>query len=46
MIREGTAEVDVGGEIKNTLGPDDFFGEIGVLEEERVRAAPSPRHPR
>ncbi len=30
VIREGTAEVDVGGEIKNKLGPDDFFGEIGV----------------
>jgi CRP-like cAMP-binding protein len=39
VIRAGTAEVDVGGEVKNTLGPDDFFGEIGVLEEERVRAA-------
>jgi CRP-like cAMP-binding protein len=39
VIREGTADVDVGGEIKNKLGPDDFFGEIGVLEEERVRAA-------
>ena len=34
MIREGTADVDVGGEIKNKLGPDDFFGEIGVLENE------------
>lgn len=46
VIREGTADVDVGGDIKNTLGQDDFFGEIGVLEEERVRAAtvtaPSP----
>jgi CRP-like cAMP-binding protein len=39
VIREGTADVDVGGERKNKLGPDDFFGEIGVLEEERVRAA-------
>jgi CRP-like cAMP-binding protein len=38
-IRHGTAEVNIGGEGKNTLGPDDFFGEIGVLEEERVRAA-------
>jgi hypothetical protein len=33
------AEHGVGGEIKNKLGPDDFFGEIGVLEEQRVRAA-------
>jgi CRP-like cAMP-binding protein len=39
VIREGTADVDVGGNIKNTLGRDDFFGEIGVLEEKRVRAA-------
>ena len=39
VIREGTADVDVGGETKNKLGPDDFFGEIGVLEEERVRTA-------
>jgi CRP-like cAMP-binding protein len=39
VIREGTADVDVGGEVKNKLGPDDFFGEIGVLDEERVRTA-------
>jgi hypothetical protein len=35
----GTADGDVGGETKNKPGLDDFFGEIGVLEEERVRAA-------
>jgi CRP/FNR family transcriptional regulator, cyclic AMP receptor protein len=39
VIREGTAEVDVGGEIKATLGPGDFFGEIGVLESEHRRVA-------
>jgi CRP-like cAMP-binding protein len=39
VIREGTADVDVGGEIKNKLGPDDFFGELGVLDEDRVRKA-------
>ena len=39
VIREGTAQVDVGGEMKNELGPDDFFGEIGVLDEKRVRTA-------
>jgi CRP-like cAMP-binding protein len=39
VIREGTADVNVGGEVKNELGPDDFFGEIGVLDEERVRTA-------
>jgi hypothetical protein len=31
---KGTADVD--GEIKNKLGPDDFFGEIGVLEAQCV----------
>jgi CRP-like cAMP-binding protein len=31
VIREGTADVDVGGEVKYELGPDDFFGEIGDL---------------
>jgi CRP-like cAMP-binding protein len=39
VIREGTADVEVGGEVKNELGPDDFFGEIGVLDEKRVRTA-------
>jgi CRP-like cAMP-binding protein len=39
VIREGTADVDVGGEVQNKLGPDDFFGEIGVLDEKRVRTA-------
>jgi CRP-like cAMP-binding protein len=39
VIRDGTADVDVGGEIKNKLGPDDFFGELGVLDEDRVRKA-------
>jgi CRP-like cAMP-binding protein len=39
VIREGTVDVDVGGETRNKLGPDDFFGEIGVLDEKRVRAA-------
>jgi CRP-like cAMP-binding protein len=39
VIREGTADVDAGGETRNKLAPDDFFGEIGVLDEKRVRAA-------
>ena len=52
VIREGTADVDVGGEVKNELGPDDFFGEIGVLEEgsaprpSRRRRAGARRHDR
>jgi CRP-like cAMP-binding protein len=39
VIREGTADVDIGGEVKNTLGPGDFFGEIGVLESDLRRVA-------
>ena len=39
VIREGTADVDVGGELKSKLGADDFFGRIGVLNEERMRIA-------
>jgi CRP/FNR family transcriptional regulator, cyclic AMP receptor protein len=37
-IREGTAEVKIGGELVNTLGPGDFFGEIGLLAAERRTA--------
>ncbi len=32
VIEEGTAQVSRGGEIVATLGPGDFFGEAGVLE--------------
>ena len=43
VIREGTADVDVGGETKNKLGPDDFFGEIGdVADETRRHHGPRP----
>ena len=37
-IEEGTAEVQRGGETVATLGPGDFFGEVGVLENQ-MRAA-------
>jgi CRP/FNR family transcriptional regulator, cyclic AMP receptor protein len=33
-IEEGTAEVRRGSELVATLGPGDFFGEIGVLRNE------------
>jgi CRP-like cAMP-binding protein len=39
VIREGTADVDIAGEAKNTLGAGDFFGEIGVLESDMRRVA-------
>ena len=37
-IEEGTAEVQRGGEPVATLGPGDFFGEVGVLQNQ-MRAA-------
>jgi CRP/FNR family cyclic AMP-dependent transcriptional regulator len=33
-IEEGTADVRRGAEVINTLGPGDFFGEIGWLKNE------------
>jgi cAMP-dependent protein kinase regulator len=33
-IEDGTAEVRRGDEVVATLGPGDFFGEIGVLQNE------------
>lgn len=32
IILEGTAEVSIGGRKKTTLGPDEFFGEIALLD--------------
>ena len=37
-IEEGTAEVQRGGQVVAQLGPGDFFGEIGVMQNE-MRAA-------
>jgi CRP-like cAMP-binding protein len=34
-IKEGTADVTLGGEPTATLGPGDFFGEIGLLAGDR-----------
>ncbi len=33
VIGEGNATVSVGGDIKATLGPGDYFGEIALIEE-------------
>jgi cAMP-dependent protein kinase regulator len=37
-IEEGTAEVRRGDEVLATLGPGDFFGEVGVLKNEMRNA--------
>ena len=39
VIEDGTASVDVGGRRASTLGPGDFFGEIGLLESDHQRKA-------
>ena len=38
VILDGTASVSHDGEVVAELGPDDFFGEIGLLESERRTA--------
>jgi CRP-like cAMP-binding protein len=46
-IKEGTAEVTRGGAVLATLGPGDFFGEIGLLAADRRVAsvtATAPMH--
>ena len=35
VIGQGTAEVTKDGKVLTQLGPDDFFGEIGLVESER-----------
>ena len=37
-IEEGTAEVRHGADVVATLGPGDFFGEVGVLENKMRNA--------
>jgi CRP-like cAMP-binding protein len=39
VIREGTADVRHGPTTLGTLGPGDFFGEIGVMASDRRRTA-------
>jgi CRP/FNR family transcriptional regulator, cyclic AMP receptor protein len=46
-IKDGTADVKLGGEHTAALGPGDFFGEIGLLAGDRRVAtvvATSPMH--
>jgi CRP-like cAMP-binding protein len=46
-IKDGTAEVKLGGQHTAALGPGDFFGEIGLLAGDRRVAtvvATSPMH--
>ena len=38
VIAEGNATVSVGGEVRNTLGPGDHFGEIALIDD-GVRSA-------
>ena len=33
IVEEGEAEVTVGGEVKGTIGPGDYFGEIALLRD-------------
>ena len=44
-IKDGTAEVTKGGERIAELGPGDFFGEIGLLSEERRVASVTATSP-
>jgi CRP/FNR family transcriptional regulator, cyclic AMP receptor protein len=45
VIEEGTADVLVDGKSVDTLGPDEFFGEIALLETERRIASVIARTP-
>ena len=39
VLTEGAAEVRVGGDVRGTLGPGDWFGEIALLDNEQQRTA-------
>ena len=33
VVEQGEADVSVGGEVKGTIGPGDYFGEIALINE-------------
>ena len=33
VVEDGEAEVNVGGEVRGTIGPGDYFGEIALLND-------------
>jgi CRP/FNR family cyclic AMP-dependent transcriptional regulator len=39
VIAEGNATVSIGGEVKSTLGPGDYFGEVALIDEGRRSAS-------
>ena len=45
VISQGTAEVTKDGRVLAQLGPDDFFGEIGLVESERRTATVVAKSP-
>lgn len=45
VIEQGTAEVTKDGRVLAQLGPDDFFGEIGLVESERRTATVTAKSP-
>ena len=45
VILDGTASVSHDGEVVAELGPDDYFGEIGLLESERRTATVTATSP-
>jgi cAMP-dependent protein kinase regulator len=45
VIVDGTAEVTQGGKTLGELGPNDFFGEIGLLESDRRTATVTASSP-
>jgi CRP/FNR family transcriptional regulator, cyclic AMP receptor protein len=45
VIEQGTAEVTKDGRVLAQLGPEDFFGEIGLVESERRTATVVAKSP-